>query len=135
VDNLPTSEWAGTRLFGMIGDRRRSGGAFVSVRVDPGPFGSAGLLGDPFCRLRIAAAGPELVPAPDAVPQLASPFRARVGRVVIAASLWPDKLWFWLGTAALLAAVATPAIPPAISARDSSPLGTTQAMPEDRLGS
>jgi peptidoglycan hydrolase-like protein with peptidoglycan-binding domain len=74
----------------------------VSVRVDPGLLNSAGLFGNPFSRLRIVA----VAPVSAAVSRLDSPLGARAKRVIAATSLWPDKLWFWLGTAALVAALA-----------------------------
>jgi peptidoglycan hydrolase-like protein with peptidoglycan-binding domain len=120
------------RLFGHDREPQYGrGGAFVSVRVDPELVRSAGLLGGPFC-LRTAALVPELAPASASGRRFPSALRACAGRVVFAASLWPDNLWFWLGTAALVAALAAlPPIRPLISAVDPSFLRTAEALPEN----
>ena len=73
----------------------------VSVRVvDPGFLGSAGLFGNPFSWLRTLAIAPDC-----AVPQLAVPPGAFARRAIATISLWPERFWFWLGTAALVAAL------------------------------
>ena len=107
------------------------------VRVDPGLLGSASLLCNPFSRLQIAAVAPERAPASISDLQLRSSSEAWVGRVIAAVSLWPDKLWFWLGTAGLVAALAAlPSKIPSVAAPDtagnSSFLRNTDALPEDR---
>jgi hypothetical protein len=116
--------------------RLRGGGAFVSVRVDPGLLGGAGLLVDPFSRVRIAV-GPECAPGLDAVLESASPSRPRIGNIIAAVSLWPDRLWFWLGTAALVAALAAfpskiPSVAAPDPAADPSFLRNAGSLPEDR---
>jgi Putative peptidoglycan binding domain len=112
------------------------GGAFVSVRVDPGLLNSAGLFGNPFSRLRIAADGSAAL----AAAELDSPLCARAKRVIAAASLWPDKLWFWIGTAALVAALAAlPSKNPSVASTgtetDLASLSDPESLPEERPGS
>jgi len=88
------------------------GGAFVSVRVEPGLLNSVGVFGNPLSRLRIAADAS----AAFAVSEFDSPLRGRTKRVIAAASMWPDKLWFWIATAALVAAlVALPSKHPSVA--------------------
>jgi peptidoglycan hydrolase-like protein with peptidoglycan-binding domain len=113
------------------------GGAFVSVRVDRGFLGSASLLCNPFSRLQMAAVAPECAPPSTSVLQLGCSSEAWVGRVIAAVSLWPDKLWFWLGTAGLVAALAAvpskiPSVAAPDTAGDSSFVRTADALPEDR---
>jgi peptidoglycan hydrolase-like protein with peptidoglycan-binding domain len=109
----------------------------VSVRVDPGLLGSASLLCIPFSRLQIAPVVPENAPPSTSGLQLGSSSQAWLGRVVAALSLWPDKLWFWLGTAGLVAALAAvPSKIPSVAAPDiagdSSFVRNTGALPEER---
>jgi peptidoglycan hydrolase-like protein with peptidoglycan-binding domain len=108
------------------------GGAFVSVRVDPGLLNSAGLFGNPFSRLRIAADARAVV----AAAELDSPLNGRAKRIA-AASLWPDKLWFWIGTAALVAALtALPSKNPSVASigaeTDLTSLRSTENLREER---
>jgi peptidoglycan hydrolase-like protein with peptidoglycan-binding domain len=112
------------------------GGAFVSVRVDLGLLNSAGLFGNPFSRLRIAADASAVL----AAAELDSPLSARAKRVIAAASLWPDKLWFWIGTAALVAALAAlPSKNPSVASTgtetDLASLSDPESLPEERPGS
>ena len=109
----------------------------MSVRVDPGLLGSASLLCNPFSRLQIATVVPECAPPSTSVLQLGSSSEAWLGRVIAAVSLWPDKLWFWLGTAGLVAALAAlpskiPSVAAPDTAGDSSFVRHTDALPEDR---
>ena len=123
----------------MIGDRSAVGvGALVSVRVDPGLLSGAALLCNPFSGLRIAAGGPEC--ASSSVPQPGSPFADWIRRVIAAVSLWPDKFWFWLGTAALVAALAVlPSEVPLVASPDpagnSLSLRNADLTPEERPAS
>lgn len=115
--------------------RPQVGWAFVSVRVDPRLLGSASLL-DPFSRVRIAAA-PECAPDYDSILEPSSPSRAHLSRVIAAVSLWPDRLWFWIGTAVLVAALAAlPSKIPSVAAPDltgdPSFLRNAGSLPEDR---
>jgi Putative peptidoglycan binding domain len=109
----------------------------VSVRVDPGLLGSASLLCNPLSRVQIAAIVPERASASTSDLQLRSSSEAWVGRVVAAVSRWPEKLWFWLGTAGLVAALAAvPSKIPSVAAPDtagnSAFVHNTDALPQDR---
>ena len=110
------------------------------LRVDPGLLRSASLLRNPLPRLRIAVVAPECAPTSVSVLQLASPSETGFRRVIAALSLWPDTLWFWLGTAALVALLAAvPSKIHSVAAPDvaggSSSLRNTDAIPEDRPSS
>src|SRR6266487_3179042 len=123
----------------MIGDRSAVGvGALVSVRVDPGLLSGAALLCNPFSGVPISAKEPEC--ASSSVPQPGSPFADWIRRVIAAVSLWPDKFWFWLGTAALVAALAVlPSEVPLVASPDpagnSLSLRNADLTPEERPAS
>lgn len=108
----------------------------MSVRVDPRLLGSAGLLCNPFSRLQIAAVALACAPLSHSVLQLGSSSEAWLGRIIAAVSRWPDRLWFWLGTAGLVAALAAvPSKIPSVAAPDTgdpSFVRSTGALPEER---
>jgi peptidoglycan hydrolase-like protein with peptidoglycan-binding domain len=112
-----------------------TGGALVSVRLDPGLSGSAGLVGEPASRFGSAAVQPDL-----ALPLHSGRLRACAARIFDASSLWPERLWFWLGTAALVAALAAlpsrlPAVASIDAAGDTFSARVTGLMAEDRPAS
>jgi peptidoglycan hydrolase-like protein with peptidoglycan-binding domain len=98
-------------------------------------LGGAGLVGEPAWRFGPAAVQPDL-----AVPLHSGRLRACAARIFDASSLWPERLWFWLGTAALVAALAAlpsrlPAVASVDAAGDTFSARVTELMAEDRPAS